>query len=348
MAALDNVIDTDMRAVVCRSHGWPQPLVVERVPVPTPGPGELLVRVAVAGVNFADTLVIGGSYQEKLTPPFIPGAEMSGTIVATGKDAATYRVGDRVMAQVSSGAYAEYVCVDPGRAAAIPDGMTDHEAAGFYVPYGTAYAGLVDRARLAAGDVVIVTGAGGAVGRAAVEVAKAAGAYVIGIAEGEDRRALVAAAGADKVVGAVDAREAVLAATDGRGADIVFDMVGGGTARELMRALAFEGRFLIVGFAGGEVPVFPANHVLVKNIDICGFFWGPYQQLRPAGTAKVFRELAGLFGKGLLKPRIAGTYPLEETGDALEQISRRSHVGKLVVDMSAAATARSGAQDDRG
>lgn len=333
MAALDDV--TDMRAVVCHAHGWPQPLAVERVPVPQPGPGEMLVRVAAAGVNFADMLVIGGSYQERLAPPFIPGAELSGAVVATGKDVRGYRPGDRVMAQVQSGAYAEFVCVDPARAAPVPDGMTDQQAAGFYVPYGTAYAGLIDRARMVAGDVVVVTGAGGAVGRAAVEVAKAAGAHVIGVAEGEERRMLVEAAGADRVVGAADAREAVLAATDRRGADIVFDVVGGGTARELMRALAFEGRFLIVGFAGGEVPVFPANHVLVKNVDIRGFFWGPYQTLRPAETAKVFEGLAELFGRGLLKPRVAGSYPLERAGDAMEQIARRSHVGKLVVDMAA-------------
>jgi NADPH2:quinone reductase len=256
-------------------------------------------------------------------------------VVATGKDVRGYRPGDRVMAQVSSGAYAEFVCVDPGRAAPVPAGMADQEAAGFYVPYGTAYAGLIDRGRMVAGDVVVVTGAGGAVGRAAVEVAKAAGAYVVGIAEGDERRALVEAAGADRVAGAADARETVLAATNGRGADIVFDVVGGDTARELMRALAFEGRFLIVGFAGGEVPIFPANHVLVKNIDICGFFWGPYQRLRPEETAKVFKGLADLFDRGLLKPRVAGSYPLEATDDALEQITRRSHVGKLVIDMAA-------------
>lgn len=333
MAALDDV--TEMRAVVCHAHGWPQPLAVGRVPVPEPAPGEMLVRVAAAGVNFADTLMIGGSYQEKLAPPFIPGAELSGTVVATGKDVRGYRPGDRVMAQVSSGAYAEFVRVDPDRAAPVPAGMSDQEAAGFYIPYGTAYAGLIGRGRMVAGDVVVVTGAGGAVGRAAVEVAKAAGAYVVGVAEGEERQALVEAAGADRVVGAADAREAVLAATDRRGADIVFDVVGGDTARELMRTLAFEGRFLIVGFAGGEVPVFPANHVLVKNIDICGFFWGPYQRLRPEETAKVFKGLADLFDRGLLKPRVARSYPLEATGDALEQITRRSHVGKLVIDMAA-------------
>lgn len=332
MAPIDNV--TDMRAVVCHTHGWPQPLVVARAPIPTPAWDEMLVKVAAAGVNFADTLAIGGSYQEKLVPPFIPGAEIAGTVVTTGEGVTGYAAGDRIMAQVSSGGYAEYVCVDPRRAAPIPAGMSDVEAAGFYIPYGTAYAGLVDRGELTKGDFVVVTGAAGGVGLAAVQVAKAIGAYVIGIAEGEERRAIVRDAGADMVVPASGGRNAVLSATDKRGADIVFDMVGGATARELMRVLAFEGRFLVVGFASGEVPTFPVNHVLVKNIDIRGFFWNPYQVLRPAATARAFERLAEMVGQGRLCPRVAGVYRLENTEGAMQQIARRSHVGKLVVDMA--------------
>ncbi|MGB3500819.1 MAG: NADPH:quinone oxidoreductase family protein [Mesorhizobium sp.] len=337
MAAVDDVMT--MRAIVCHSHGWPQALAVGDAPVPAPGPDQMLVRVSAAGVNFADMLVIGGSYQEKLAPPFIPGAELCGTVVSVGKDVLGYSVGDRVMGQVPSGAYAEFVCLDSLRAAKVPASMSDDEAAGFYIPYGTAYAGLIDRAGLASGDVVVVTGAAGGVGRAAVEVAKAAGAFVIGIAEGSERRAAVVEAGADLAIGSDNVRSAVLEASGGRGADIVFDMVGGPIARELMRALAFEGRFVIVGFAGGEVPVFPANHVLVKNIDIRGFFWNPYQTLRPAETRKAFDSLADMFGRGLLKPRVAQAYPLERTGDAMEQIARRSHVGKLVIHIGNLSTA---------
>ncbi|MGB6119856.1 MAG: NADPH:quinone oxidoreductase family protein [Mesorhizobium sp.] len=299
----------------------------------------MLVRVSAAGVNFADMLVIGGSYQEKLAPPFIPGAELCGTVVSVGDDVVGYSVGDRIMGQVPSGAYAEFACVDPLRAAKVPASMSDHEAAGFYIPYGTAYAGLIDRAGLVSGDVVVVTGAAGGVGRAAVEVAKAAGAFVIGVAEGSERRAAVVEAGADLAIGSDKVRSAVLEASGGRGADIVFDMVGGSMGRELMRALAFEGRFVIVGFASGEVPVFPANHVLVKNIDIRGFFWNPYQTLRPAETRKAFDSLADMFGRGLLKPRVAQAYPLERTGDAMEQITRRSHVGKLVINIGNLSTA---------
>lgn len=332
MAAIDDV--TGMRAVVCKAHGWPQPLEAGHAPVPRIADDRMLVRVAAAGVNFADTLMIGGTYQERLIPPFIPGAELSGTVTAVGREVEGFQPGDRVMAQVAGGAYAEYACVDPRKAAHVPAGMSFGVAAGFYIPYGTAHAGLHGRARLAAGEVVVVTGAGGAVGLAAVEVAKAAGARVIAIANGADRRRLVQAAGADHVFGTDDIRRNVLDATGGRGADIVFDPVGGAAARELMRALAFEGRFVIVGFASGEVPEFPANHVLVKNIDICGFFWGPYQTLRPADTARTFRELAALFAAGRLKPRIAGSYPLDRTGEALEQIVRRKHVGKLVIDIN--------------
>ena len=331
MAPVNDVIG--MRAVVCHEHRWPQPLVVERTAVPTPAPGEMLVKVAAAGVNFADTLSIGGSYQEKLVPPFIPGAEVAGTIIAVGEGVSGYVPGERIMAQVASGGYAEIVCVDPRRAAHVPAGLSDFEAAGFYIPYGTAYAGLVDRGGLVQGDVVVVTGAAGGVGLAAVQVAKAAGAFVIGIAESDERREIVRRAGADVAVGASAARGAVLDATDRRGADLVFDMVGGATARELMRVLAFEGRFLVVGFASGEVPVLPANHVLVKNIDIRGFYWNPYQQLRPEATARAFEQLAEMVGHGSLRPRIAGIYALENTGGALDQIARRTHVGKLVVDM---------------
>lgn len=340
MASFDDV--GLMNAVVCHVHGWPQPLAIGPMPVPQPGTGELLVAVAAAGVNFADMLVIGGGYQEKLTPPFIPGAELSGRVVATGRDVVGFDVGDRIMAQVSSGAYAEYVCVDPARAAHVPDTMSDAEAAGFYIPYGTAYAGLMDRARLTAGDVVVITGAGGAVGRAAVEVAKAAGATVVAIAAGDERQALVREAGADHVVGGP---EAVLEATGGRAVDIVFDMVGGADARALMRCLAFEGRMVLVGFAGGEVPVFPANHVLVKNIDICGFFWGPYQHKRREETARVFTALAELYTSGRLRPRVAAVFPLDRTGDALAAIVQRTHVGKLVVQLDQAPAIEGGSAE---
>lgn len=332
MAAFDDV--KTMKAIVCDNHGWPQPLLVRDAPRPTIQPDRMLVSVAAAGVNFADMLSIGGSYQEKLAPPFIPGAELCGRVIEVGGDVAGYAPGDLVMAQVESGAYAEIASVDPKRAAHMPDGMSIRQAAGFYIPYGTAYAALVDRARLQAGETVLVTGAGGAVGRAAVEVAHAAGAKVIAVARGEERRAELLQAGAHAAIGDDDIRSAVAKITSGEGIDIVLDLVGGEVARQAMRCLRFEGRLILAGFASGEVPQLPANHILVKNIDVCGFFWGPYQSLRQAATQKAFAELDRMYRQKLLHPRVAASYPLDRLADAFEQIGRRSHTGKLIIDIN--------------
>jgi NADPH2:quinone reductase len=294
----------------------------------------MVVKVAAAGVNFADMLVIRGSYQEKLTPPFVPGTELCGRVIAIGDGVPEYSLGDLVMAQVSSGAFAQYASVDPKRATLVPKGMSELEAAGFYIPYGTAYVGLVDRARLKRGDTVLVTGAGGAVGRAAIEVARATGAEVIAVARGAQRRAELKSAGAHLTIGDDNLRESVTEATSARGVDIVFDMVGGEVARQAMRTLRFEGRLVLTGFASGEIPSLPANHILVKNIDVCGFFWSPYQTFRPEETRTAFTVLKRMYREGLLHPRVAASYPLNRLADAFDQIGRRSHTGKLVIEIA--------------
>jgi len=338
MAAIDNV--KTMKAVVCDQHGWPQPLLVRETSRPQITADRMLVKIYAAGVNFADMLSIGGSYQEKLTPPFIPGAELCGRVIEIGADVTGYAPGDLVMAQVENGAYAEYALVDPKRAALVPAGMSIQEAAGFYIPYGTAYAALVDRARLRPGETVLITGAGGAVGRAALEVARAAGATVIAVARGELRRAELRAAGAEAAIGDDDLRTSLAEVTSGAGVDIVLDLVGGDVARQAMRSLRFEGRLILAGFASGEVPLLPANHVLVKNIDICGFFWGPYQFLRQEATRIAMAELSRMYREKRLKPRVAASYPLDRLADAFEQIGRRTHTGKLVVDIAESETER--------
>lgn len=323
-----------MRAIVCKSLGWPQPLNVADVPVPELLPGHLLVKVAAAGVNFADTLLIGGTYQEKLTPPFIPGAEIAGIVVGVAGDVVGFAVGDRVMGQVPSGGYAEFALLDARRAAAIPPSMPFEEAAGFYIPYGTACCGLVARGRLRKAETVLVTGAAGGVGLASVEIAAALGGKVLATARGSARQAEVRRAGACEVIdpSVEDLRARIRALTDDHGVDVVFDVVGGDITRQALRCLAFEGRLVLVGFAGGEAAALPSNHLLVKNVDVIGFYWGPYQTLRPVETADMFRHLSALYEEGKLRPRVAAAFPLERTGDALAELLTRRHAGKIIVE----------------
>lgn len=324
-----------MRAIVCCEHRWPQTLTVTEVERPAVRPGHVLVRTAAAGVNFADVLVIEGSYQEKLVPPFIPGVEIAGTVVEVGHGTRCFAAGDRVMGQITSGGYAEYAVLDERRAAPIPQRMTFFEAAGFYIPYGTAHAGLVSRGRVRAGETVLVTGAAGAVGRAAVEVAAAMGARVIAVAGGKNRRQQLLAAGAERAIDNAPEmlRERTMELTEGHGVDVVFDVVGGETTRQALRCLAFEGRLILLGFASGEVASLPANHLLVKNVDVIGFYWGPYQTLKTGETARTFETLSALHAAGQLNPRVASAYALEEVETALLSLARREHSGRIVVDL---------------
>ncbi|MCZ4287711.1 NADPH:quinone oxidoreductase family protein [Hoeflea alexandrii] len=323
-----------MRAVVCEELRWPARLPVATVATPEPGPGQILVEVAAAGLNFADTLVIGGTYQEKLQPPFIPGAELAGTVTKVGADVTKFRLSDRVMGQVVSGAYAEQALLDVARAQRVPDEMPFSEAAGFFIPYGTAACGLFERGRLKPEETVLVTGAAGGVGRAAVELALARGARVIATASGAARRAAIASMGDVTVLDADHAglKERLLQATGGKGVDIVFDVVGGELARQALRALAFEGRFVIVGFASGNIPNFPANHLLVKNVDVIGLYWGVYQTHLPERTDAMFEELAKYYRQGAIRPHIAASFPLEKINEALAELVAHKHIGKLIVD----------------
>ncbi len=323
-----------MRAVLCRELGWPARLPIADIAVPDPGPGQVLVAVAAAGLNFADTLLIGGTYQERLEPPFVPGAELAGTVIKAGPQVTRFRPGDRVMGQIASGAYAEYALMDVARAQPVPDEMPFEEAAGFFIPYGTAYCGLFERGRLKPGETVLVTGAAGGVGRAAVELASARGCRVIATASGEDRRASLREIANVTVIDPEpdELKQRIMKATDGKGVDVVFDVVGGELARQALRALTFEGRFIIVGFAGGDIPQFPANHLLVKNIDVMGFYWGVYQARLPERTDAMFEALAALYRQGAIRPHVGAIFPLEEINEALSELLTRKHIGKLIVD----------------
>ncbi len=323
-----------MRAVLCEKLGWPATLSVAEIVVPQPANGQMLVEVAAAGLNFADQLLIGGSYQEKLTPPFVPGAELAGTVVAVSPDVTRFRVGDRVMGQVSSGAYAEFAVLDAERAQSVPDEMPFDEAAGFFIPYGTAICGLYERARLIKGETVLVTGAAGGVGRAAVELAKARGANVLATASGEMRRSGLRDIGGITVFDTDSSKLSarVKEATAGAGVDVVFDVVGGELAQQALRTLCIEGRFVMAGFASGDLPELRANHLLVKNIDVVGFYWGAYQTRFRERTDALFEDLRRLYGQGAIKPHTSARFPIEHFNEAMAELLARKHIGKIIMD----------------
>jgi NADPH2:quinone reductase len=294
----------------------------------------VVVKVVAAGVNFADTLLIGGTYQELPELPFVPGAELAGEVVEVGSGVTRFSVGDRVMGQVNTGAFAEYAMIDARRAAPVPSEMPFDEAAGFWIPYGTAYCGLTVRARLKDGETLLVSGAAGSVGLAAVQVGAALGARVIALATGIERQDAVRRAGADLVFDpqAPDLLSDIRDAVGAGGVDVALDVVGGALTPVLISSLGFQGRLLVVGFASGAVPPVKLNHVLVKNIDVIGFYWGPYQQRAPAETRSMFNHLGALYAQGALQPRVAARYSLERTGDAVADLLSRRNAGRVIID----------------
>jgi NADPH2:quinone reductase len=324
-----------MKALMCKAWGWPQPLPIVETAVPEIAKHEVLVKVAAAGLNFADSVLLAGRYQSSVTPPFIPGAEFSGTIVSTGAEVTHLRPGDRVMGQVEQGAYAEYVAADSRRLVRIPDAMPMHVAAGFFIPYGTAFCGLTERIGNPAPGSLLVIGASGGVGLAAVELGRALGWRVIGAARGEEKLAVVRAHGAIATIdyAAEDLTQAVKRYTGDAGVDVVFDTVGGDYTQGALRCLAWEGKLVLVGFTSGSSTHLPTNHVLVKNCDIVGLFWGSYQLRRPQSTEKAFDALFSMYRQGLLQPRIAGRFPLSMVDQAINRLLNREFVGKIIIDI---------------
>ncbi|TNE36143.1 MAG: NADPH:quinone oxidoreductase family protein [Alphaproteobacteria bacterium] len=325
-----------MFAIECDSHGWPRKLELSEVRKPLPQPGQLLVKVRAAGVNFADMLVMEGAYQEKLEPPFIPGAELVGTVVEVGADVTGFTVGDQIISQVPSGAFAEYAIVEASRAVKTPVAMDIRDAAGFYIAYGTAYCGLMRRARFQTLETVLVTGAGGGVGRATVDITAALGGTPLAIAGGKERRDDLLRIGAEAVFDREpdELRQKVMDATCGKGVDIALDVVGGETTRQLVRCLAFEGRLLLVGFAAGNAASLPANHLLVKNVDVSGFYWGPYQSRFLEETRRSFDHLFQLYADGKLHPQPALSFPIDRINDAYTALLERKHSGKIILEVS--------------
>jgi NADPH:quinone reductase len=328
-----------MRAVICRAYGPPANLTVEETPTPTPGTHEVLVRVEAAGVNFADVLMVAGQYQVKPPVPFIAGSEFAGEVIEVGSAVAGIAKGERVMGSpAQGGAFAEYIAIEPKRIWKIPPGLSFDVAAGLVIGHGTAYFGLQERTSITPGEWVLVTGAAGGVGIAAVEIAKRLGARVIA-AVGSDRKVDVARAhGADAVVNysSEDLRARVKDITAARGYDVLFDTVGGDIFDTALRAAAPGARLLIVGFAAGRIPTIPANYLLIKNISAVGVGFGAMVAAEPRVVQRVVDALAALHNRQPFTFEIGGAVALDAVPQALEQLSGRRAVGKLVIKPHAA------------
>ncbi len=322
-----------MKAVLCRAFGPASTLRVEEVPSPRPGPGQLVISTRACGVNFPDTLIIQGKYQFKPDFPFSPGGEVSGVVKETGDGVTAFRAGDRVIAATTFGGYAEEVVADASRTLAIPDGMDFESAAAFVLTYGTSHHALKDRAQLRAGETLLVLGAAGGVGLAAVELGKLMGARVIAAASSAEKLAVCRAHGADETIdyAAEDLRVRLRELTDGRGVDVVYDPVGGGFSEPALRSMAWNGRFLVVGFAAGTIPSLPLNLPLLKGCSVVGVFWGGFMRNEPERNRANLDEIAQWAAEGKLRPHVSARYPLDRAAEALDALTGRRVQGKVVL-----------------
>lgn len=322
-----------MKAVVCHAFGPPENLTVEERPDPVAGDGQLLVAVKAAAVTFPDTLMLEDKYQFKAEPPYIPGGEFAGEVVAVGADADGWSVGDRVVGGLgTTGGYAELAAIPALGARRLPDAVPFEVATGLNYAYGTSYYGLKYRADLQEGETMLVTGAGGSVGLSAVELGKLMGARVIAAASSEEKLELCRERGADATINYAteDLKNRAKELTGGSGVDVVYDCVGGDKAEQALRAIAWEGRFLVIGFTAG-IPSIPLNLTLLKSCQIVGVFYGAMTVKEPERNAEISQALVDLVASGELQPHVSERYPLERAGEALRAMMDRKAVGKLVV-----------------
>ena len=329
-----------MKAVLSTVVGGPETLELSELPDPVAGPGQVLIDVKACGVNYPDVLIIEDKYQFKPTRPFAPGGEVSGLIAAVGEGVTKFKVGDRVLASTGWGGMAEKLALEEGRCTAIPDTMPFDEAAAFILTYGTSYYALKDRGSLKAGETLLVLGAAGGVGLAAVELGKAAGARVIAAASSQEKVDLAIAHGADSGVvyprgpfdkdGQKALANLIKEACGPNGWDVAYDAVGGDYSEATIRAAGWNGRFLVIGFPSG-IPKIPLNLTLLKSCDIVGVFWGASVARDPAGHAQNVRELMALYAEGKIKPHVSERFPLAKAGDAIAHLASRKAMGKVVV-----------------
>jgi NADPH2:quinone reductase len=322
-----------MKAIVCKAWGLPDTLTVEDLPDLEAAPGQVVIDVKAAAVNFPDVLIIQGKYQYKPELPFTPGNEVAGVVRSVGDGVSAFKPGDRVIAFSAHGGFAEQLTVPAHALMPMPPGMDFDTAAAITLTYGTSHHAVVDRAALQAGETMLVLGAAGGVGLAAIEIGKALGARVIAAASTDEKLAVCKAHGADVLINysTEDLRTAVKAATGGKGPDVVYDPVGGDYAEAAFRAIAWRGRYLVVGFANGEIPKLPLNLALLKGASLVGVFWGEFAKREPQANLAGMRQLLGWLAEGKIKPHISARYALADTAKALNDMAARKVTGKVVI-----------------
>lgn len=322
-----------MRALVCNRYGPPGGLAIEEWEAPEPGRGQVAVDVRAAGLNFPDLLSIAGKYQVRNEPPFIPGIEAAGVVRSVGEGVTHFAPGDRVILTVTDGAFAEVCVTDEQRLVPLPETLDFEQGAGFAITYATSYHAFRQRAPISPEMSVLVLGAAGGVGTTAVEIARAMGATVIAAASNPEKLEFALGVGADNAIdySSQSLKESVRELTAGRGVDVVYDPVGGELAREALSSLAWDGRYLVVGFASGEIPAFPANRLLLKEASVIGVYWGDWAAKNPSQASRNMQELASLVAEGRLKPRVTGSYPLERFEEAFTALAERRAMGKVVL-----------------
>jgi NADPH:quinone reductase len=322
-----------MKAIVCKAWGLPETLVIEEQADLVPVAGEIVIDIMAAGVNFPDVLIIQNKYQFKPELPFTPGNELAGTVHAVGAGVTQYKVGDKVFAFVPQGAFALQVKVTADAVLPMAAGMDFDTAAAITLTYGTSHHAVVDRAQLKAGETMLVLGAAGGVGLAAIEIGKALGARVIAAASTTEKLAVCKEHGADVLINYTteDLRDAIKAATHGKGPDVVYDPVGGSYTEPAFRSIAWRGRYLVIGFANGEIPKLPLNLPLLKGASLVGVFWGDYARREPAHNLAAMQELMRWLAEGKIKPHISARYALADTPQALIDMASRKVTGKIVI-----------------
>jgi len=324
-----------MKAVLAKSFGPPEQLVLEEVPARRAGPGEVVIEVKACGVNFFDALIVQGKYQTRPPLPFSPGGEVAGVISEVGQGVSALKKGMRVLAFTGHGGYAEELTAEAASVVELPAQMDFVTAAGFPITYATSCHALKDRGQLRSGETLLVLGAAGGVGLAAVEIGRIMGARVIACASSEEKLRLAREHGADALInyGTSDLRERIREETSGKGVDVVYDPVGGSYAEPALRSLAAGGRYLVIGFASGEIPKIALNLLLLKMVSMVGVFWGAFAKARPQQNAANLVALLDWYVAGRLRPHVSATFPLERYGEALDAVMQRKVLGKVVLVM---------------
>jgi NADPH2:quinone reductase len=326
-----------MKALVCKQFGPPESLVLEDLPSPSAGAGEVVISIKAASVNFPDVLIIQNKYQFKPPLPFSPGSELAGVVKEVGAGVTNVKPGDKVIAFTAFGAFAEEVKTEAVRLLPLPEGMSYESGASFILTYGTTDHALRDRGQLKAGETLLVLGAAGGVGVAAIEIGKALGARVIACASSDEKLAVCRQHGADETINYAteDLRERIRALAGAKGVDVIYDAVGGPYTEPAFRSIAWRGRHLVIGFAAGDIPKLPLNLALLKGASVVGVFWGEFTKREPQAFAQSARQLARWYKEGKLKPHVSATFPLAQAAEAMNLLVSRKAKGKVVIRIGA-------------